>query len=111
MMVGGERRRVRKFVEVLQCRRCCGYGHGLYIARGASVVRGVGVHTKLRTAKVGIREHVWCVGGTVRGTWGIRPDQEGRVSECGRGQAEVGEEMRLKCDGLSGWRVSGGEKR
>lgn len=61
VMVGGERRRVRKFVEVLQCRRCCGYGHGLYIARGPSVVRGVGVHTKLRTANLGIREHVWCV--------------------------------------------------
>lgn len=35
---------------------------------------------------------------------------EGRASECGRGQAEVGEKMRLKCDGLSGKRVSGREE-
>lgn len=60
VMVAGGKRRVRKYVEVLQCRRCCGYGHGYAVCDGAQCCKRCGGPHEIRDCVGGPRECVVC---------------------------------------------------
>lgn len=75
VMVAGARRRIRKYVEVLQCRRCCGYGHGYINCTGQQCCKRCGGPTEIRDCDDRAeRVCVVCVG-VKSETWDTRPDQ------------------------------------
>lgn len=73
VMVAGAMRRVRRFVEVLQCRRCCGYGHGYAECREGQCCKKCGGPHEIRDCVGMVRRA--CVVCRRRGAreWDTRP--------------------------------------
>lgn len=60
VMVAAERRRCRKFVELMQCHRCCQYGHGYRTCTGPQVCKNCGEGHQVTECRSGLRRCVVC---------------------------------------------------
>lgn len=81
--VAGAERRCRKYVEVLQCRRCCGYGHGYRECTGPQVCRNCGGGHQLVQCAESRRRCVVCMRNGER-----RVDHAAGSRDCPARQAE-----------------------